>query len=105
MKCAAAAFGDPDSAETSGDRFSIARGKENDMLHTRWRSARAKSRGFADPAAPLADGRVRGQLVIKGKSSAGTRVGLFRAGDADKTVGAVNPGRARGVASATVVIP
>jgi hypothetical protein len=47
---AAGPFGDPTENKKNQDRFSIARGRENDVLHARWRAARAKSRSFADPA-------------------------------------------------------
>jgi hypothetical protein len=53
MKFAAAAFGDPEKAENSADRFAIARGRDNESAHARWRLARAKSRGFADAAHPF----------------------------------------------------
>jgi hypothetical protein len=53
MKFAASAFGDPVDNDKSQDRFSIARAGKNDTLHARWRDARAKSRGFADPAHPF----------------------------------------------------
>ena len=46
----ASPFGDPSENEKSQDRLTIVRGGENDRLHTRCRTARAKSRGFADPA-------------------------------------------------------
>lgn len=50
---AAGPFGDSTEKEKSQDRFSIARGRENDDLHARWRAARAKVKGFADPAHPF----------------------------------------------------
>lgn len=53
MAHAISPFGDPAENDKSGDRFSIARGKENDALHARWRDARVKSRGFADSAHPF----------------------------------------------------
>ena len=53
MKYAANAFGDPNTAESSNDRYSIARGGQNDTLHTRWRGLRAKTSGYADPAHPF----------------------------------------------------
>ncbi len=46
----ASPFGDPKGPIEDGDRFSIARGKQNDGLHERWRSARANTAGFADAA-------------------------------------------------------
>ncbi len=45
---AASPYGDPAENENSGDRFSIARGRNNDVLHDRWRSERKKSHGYAD---------------------------------------------------------
>jgi len=53
MKHAASPFGDPDENEASGNRFTIARGRDNQLLHARWRDARRKGRGFADPAHPF----------------------------------------------------
>ena len=53
MGYAASPFGDPKENEGSSDRFSIARGRDNALLHAHWRNARAKSRGFADPAHPF----------------------------------------------------
>jgi len=53
MAHAASPFGDPALNEKSTDRFSIERGKKNDALHDRWRAARKKGRGFADPAHPF----------------------------------------------------
>jgi hypothetical protein len=53
MGYAASPFGDPDENEASSDRFTIARGRDNQLLHARWRDARRKSRGFADPAHPF----------------------------------------------------
>ncbi len=53
MGYAASPFGDPDENEASGDRFTIARGRDNQLFHARWRDARRKSRGFADPAHPF----------------------------------------------------
>ncbi|MCL4079459.1 BREX-1 system adenine-specific DNA-methyltransferase PglX [Coriobacteriia bacterium Es71-Z0120] len=53
MKYAASPFGDPQGAETSGDRFAISRGRENDALHGRWRDLRRASRGYADAAHPF----------------------------------------------------
>ncbi|HOQ72484.1 MAG TPA: hypothetical protein PK933_07095 [Smithellaceae bacterium] len=53
MGYAASPFGDPDENEASSDRFTIARGRDNPLLHARWRDARRKSRGFADPAHPF----------------------------------------------------
>lgn len=53
MGYVASPFGDPIENEKSQDRFSIVRGGENDMLHARWRSVRAKSGGFVDTAHPF----------------------------------------------------
>ncbi len=53
MKYAARPSGDPDENEKSQDRFSISRGQVNIELHARWRDARAKDRGFADPHHPF----------------------------------------------------
>ena len=52
MKYSANPFGDPESAEKSGDRFSIGRGKANAEKHAYWRQARARAKGYADPAHP-----------------------------------------------------
>ena len=49
MRAAASPFGDPEDKEAGGDRFAVSRGRENDAFHDRWREARAKSRGYADP--------------------------------------------------------
>ena len=53
MGYAASPAGDPNENGKNQDRFSIARGRDNDDLHARWREARAKSRGFADPSHPF----------------------------------------------------
>lgn len=53
MGYAASPFGDPDENEASGNRFTIARGRDNQLLHARWRDARRKGQGFADPAHPF----------------------------------------------------
>ncbi|MFO0178667.1 MAG: Eco57I restriction-modification methylase domain-containing protein, partial [Planctomyces sp.] len=53
MKYAASPFGDPATSEASSDRFSVARGRQNDTLHTHWREIRRRSTGFADPAHPF----------------------------------------------------
>ncbi len=53
MGYAANPFGDPSVNEASQDRFAIARGRDNELFHARWRESRAKSRGFADPAHPF----------------------------------------------------
>lgn len=52
MSYAATPFGDPKKSDKSPDRFSIVRGKQNYVLHDRWRSARAKSDGYADAEHP-----------------------------------------------------
>ena len=52
MSRAAQPFGDP-RASHGQHRFAIARGKQNDALHARWREARAQSTGYADPAHPF----------------------------------------------------
>ena len=49
----ASPFGDPGENPKSQDRFSVVRGRENATLHERWRQARARSRGFGDPAHPF----------------------------------------------------
>lgn len=53
MKCAAGPFGDPDDKAAGGDRFAIARGRENEAFHARWREARAKSRSYAEAEHPF----------------------------------------------------
>ena len=53
MGYTATAFGDPIDNDKSGDRFTIVRGRDNDAIHARWRAARAKARGYADPAHPF----------------------------------------------------
>ena len=53
MKHSRDPFGDPAGAEASGDRFAIARGRENELLHDRWRRMRTASRGYADAAHPF----------------------------------------------------
>jgi hypothetical protein len=50
---AASPFGDPIDNDKSQDRFTIARGRQNDELHSHWRIARTKSRGYADPSHPF----------------------------------------------------
>lgn len=52
MKYAGAPQGDPASAE-GNDRYGIARGKDNDALHARWRSLRTRTTGYVDPAHPF----------------------------------------------------
>jgi hypothetical protein len=53
IKYAARAFGDPAESEDSTDRFAIARGRDNELLHERWRRMRAGGRGYADAAHPF----------------------------------------------------
>ena len=50
---AASPFGDPAENATSHDRFTIARGHKGLDLHERWRHARLRPTGFADPAHPF----------------------------------------------------
>ena len=50
---AASPFGDPEENDKSVDRFSIVRGNENRELHDRWREARVRTTGFADPSHPF----------------------------------------------------
>jgi hypothetical protein len=52
MKYTAAAYGDPNAAEVSNDRYGVARGGQNGDLHDRWREIRGKTTGYADPAHP-----------------------------------------------------
>ena len=52
-KYAASPFGDPQKSGKGQDRFALGRGHENDETHARWREARARSSGFADPAHPF----------------------------------------------------
>jgi hypothetical protein len=49
---AAAPFGDPEGAGKTQERFSIARGNENERLHAAWRALRRQA-GFADPRHPF----------------------------------------------------
>ena len=53
MSYAASPYGDPEENDSSQDRFTIARGHDNHTHHARWRAARKKSRGFADPGHPF----------------------------------------------------
>jgi hypothetical protein len=53
LKYAANASGDPELAEKSQDRFGLARGRQNEILHQEWRKARGKSQGYADPRHPF----------------------------------------------------
>jgi hypothetical protein len=49
MGYSATPFGDPEASTDTGNRFSIIRGGENEVLHLRWRNARNRTKGFADP--------------------------------------------------------
>ena len=49
MSYSANAHGDPVGSENTQDRFTIVRGKDNETIHERWRQARSRSRGYADP--------------------------------------------------------
>ena len=51
MGHAASPFGDPE--EKAKDHFSVRRGKKNEEPHRRWRAARARSVGYADPEHPF----------------------------------------------------
>ncbi len=53
VTCAASPFGDPEENQKSQRRFAVARGKANLGLHDRWRQARQRSRGYADPEHPF----------------------------------------------------
>ena len=54
MKHTASPFGDPHKRHNGQeDRFALGRGQDNDEIHARWREARARSSGFADPAHPF----------------------------------------------------
>ncbi len=52
MKLAGRPFGDPDTSDTSADRFALARRRPNAHLHERWREARRRTTGFSDPEHP-----------------------------------------------------
>jgi hypothetical protein len=52
MKYSTSAYGDPDIAD-GNDRFGIARGGQNDVLHARWRGLRGRTAGYADAAHPF----------------------------------------------------
>ena len=52
-KFAAYAFGDPQSHENKAFHFSIMSGKQNTLLHDRWRPKRKSLASFADPAHPF----------------------------------------------------
>ena len=53
MSYAANPFGDPETSGKSQNRFAVARGGENHLLHDRWRDARALARGYADLSHPF----------------------------------------------------
>jgi hypothetical protein len=53
MSYAASPYGDPKENEASSDRFAVARGRDNALLHAHWRKIRSQSRGFADPVHPF----------------------------------------------------
>ncbi len=53
LKYAANPFGDPDRSAKSQDRFALARGRQNQILHEVWRKGRASDSGYADPAHPF----------------------------------------------------
>ena len=46
-------FGDPVEAANKHDKLTIVRGKEDSILHERWREARLRSSGFADTTHPF----------------------------------------------------
>ena len=46
-------FGDPALDEKSQNRFIVVRGKGNEGVHDRWRNARRRPAGFADPQHPF----------------------------------------------------
>ncbi len=51
MGNASNAFGDPIDKEDGSDRFSLSRSRDGNFdLHAKWRSLRARSAGFCDPA-------------------------------------------------------
>jgi len=53
IKHAAFPFGDPESVKHGGEAFAIPRvGAGSDALHEKWRKARAKDSGYADPKHP-----------------------------------------------------
>ena len=53
MKHAGAPFGDPDLVKDNQSRFAIARAKENEVLHRRWREVRSRSNCYSDQAHPF----------------------------------------------------
>ena len=52
VKYAGRSFGDPSLTDKSADRFNIARGSRNELLHANWREARQKTKGYADADHP-----------------------------------------------------
>jgi hypothetical protein len=52
MRYTAIPYGDPKRANTSQDRFSLARGKANLELHDLWRKERGPASGYADASHP-----------------------------------------------------
>ncbi len=53
VKYAARPYGDPITKDKSVDRFSLARGTTNGVLHRSWRVRRSQSAGFADAMHPF----------------------------------------------------
>ena len=53
MKHAGTPFGDPCLVQDNHSRFAIARGKENDVLHRRWRKVRSHSNCYAGKTHPF----------------------------------------------------
>jgi hypothetical protein len=52
MKYVGSPFGDPEKAEKNVDRFVIARGNENEILHKKWRQTRKKSKKYSTQERP-----------------------------------------------------
>jgi hypothetical protein len=53
MKFAAFPFGDPEDENSCADRFLIARGRQNKLLHDRWRKARVGGLTYSDVDHPF----------------------------------------------------
>ena len=53
MRYVRSPYGDPDENAKSQDRFAVSRGRVNLHLHDRWRDARTRLSGFADPSHPF----------------------------------------------------
>ena len=53
VKFIASPFGDPEIAEKPIEKFSLARGHQNMILHDEWRKSRSGSHGYADPMHPF----------------------------------------------------